>query len=110
VRARAIVEPWTLSIMAGAMVFIAPAHGLTIAYILSIFAAALTAFIPFFRTYGRPVGWSPRPAAIARLTLRSLPLATADAIEWGTRRIDILILGFFASPAAVGVYYVAQQV
>jgi O-antigen/teichoic acid export membrane protein len=44
------------------------------------------------------------------MTLRSLPLAVADAIEWGTRRIDILILGFFAAPAAVGVYYVAQQV
>ena len=44
------------------------------------------------------------------MTLRSLPLAAADAIEWGTRRIDILILGFFAAPAAVGVYYVAQQV
>ncbi|HLV08254.1 MAG TPA: lipopolysaccharide biosynthesis protein, partial [Croceibacterium sp.] len=34
----------------------------------------------------------------------------ADAIEWGTRRLDIFILGLFAVPAAVGVYYVAQQV
>jgi O-antigen/teichoic acid export membrane protein len=42
--------------------------------------------------------------------VRGLPLAGADAIEWGTRRLDIFILGLFAAPAAVGVYYVAQQV
>jgi O-antigen/teichoic acid export membrane protein len=110
VRARAIVEPWTLSIMAGAMILVAPASGLSIAYIVSIYAAFLTAFVPFLMAYGLPKAWSPRPAAIGRMTLRSLPLAAADAIEWGTRRIDILILGFFASPAAVGVYFVAQQV
>jgi O-antigen/teichoic acid export membrane protein len=42
--------------------------------------------------------------------MRGLPLAAADAIEWGTRRLDIFILGLFAVPKAVGVYYVAQQV
>lgn len=110
VRARAIVEPWTISIMAGLMIFVAPASGLSIAYITSIFAAALAALIPFARAYGMPVGWRPNVGAMGRLTLRSLPLAVADAIEWGTRRVDILILGFFAAPAAVGVYYVAQQV
>jgi O-antigen/teichoic acid export membrane protein len=45
-----------------------------------------------------------------RMTVRGLPLAAADAIEWGTRRLDIFILGQFSEPAAVGVYYVAQQV
>ena len=110
VRARAIVEPWTLSIMALAMTFIAPESGLSLAYIASIFAAALTAFVPFLKAYGLPVGWRPTPNTMGRLTVRSLPLAAADAIEWGTRRVDILILGFFASPVAVGVYYVAQQV
>ena len=110
VRARAVVEPWTLSIMAGVMIFVAPTSGLSVAYIVSIFAAALTAVVPFLKTYGLPKGWRPHPGALGRLTLRSLPIAGADAIEWGTRRIDILILGFFAAPAAVGVYYVAQQV
>jgi O-antigen/teichoic acid export membrane protein len=38
------------------------------------------------------------------------PLAVADAVEWSTRKIDIMLLGFFASPSVVGVYYVAQQV
>lgn len=110
VRARAVVEPWTLSIMAGAMIFVAPADGLSIAYIVSILAAGLAAFVPFIRSYGPPRGWRPRPGAMGRMTLRSLPLAGADVIEWGTRRIDLLLLGFFASPAVVGVYYVAQQV
>src|SRR3546814_12133205 len=41
---------------------------------------------------------------------RNTPLAASDAIEWGSRRIDIAILGLFFSPAVVGIYYVAQQV
>jgi O-antigen/teichoic acid export membrane protein len=110
VSARAIVEPWTLSIMAGIMVFVAPESGLSIAYIVSIFAAALAALIPYQKLYGLPQDWRPNPARMGRLMLRSLPLATADAIEWGTRRLDIFILGLFAAPSAVGVYYVAQQV
>ncbi|WP_371819668.1 lipopolysaccharide biosynthesis protein [Erythrobacter sp. 3-20A1M] len=44
------------------------------------------------------------------MTLRALPLAGADAVEWGSRRLDIFILGLFAAPYAVGIYYVAQQV
>jgi O-antigen/teichoic acid export membrane protein len=41
---------------------------------------------------------------------RNVPLAAADAIEWGSRRLDIAILGLFFSPVIVGIYYVAQQV
>lgn len=107
---RAIVEPWTISIVAGAMIWIMPESGLSLAYIASIFAAALTAFIPFFREYGVPHGWRPRPGEMHRLAVRSLPIALADGIEWGTRRIDIFLLGFLAPPSAVGVYYAAQQV
>jgi O-antigen/teichoic acid export membrane protein len=107
---RAIVEPWTISIMAGAMIWIAPHSGLAIAYIASILAAALTAFIPFVREYGMPRGWRPRFRGMRKLALHSLPIALADAIEWGTRRVDIFLLGFLAPPSAVGVYYAAQQV
>jgi O-antigen/teichoic acid export membrane protein len=64
----------------------------------------------FLKTYGLPRGWRPNPREMGHMTMRALPLATADAIEWGTRRLDIFILGLFAAPAAVGVYYVAQQV
>ena len=110
VRARAIVEPWTLSIVAGAMFFVAPESGLSIAFLASIYAALATAAWPFLKSYGLPRGWSPSIGRMTRMTVRGLPLAGADAIEWGTRRLDIFILGLFAAPTAVGVYYVAQQV
>ncbi|MGI8944025.1 MAG: lipopolysaccharide biosynthesis protein [Qipengyuania sp.] len=112
VRARAVVEPWTISILAGAFYFVPLLResGLAMAYLVSIYAGLLTGLWFFFRSYGLPKAWRPRPAAMSRMTLRALPLATADAIEWGTRRVDIFILGLFAVPAAVGVYYVAQQV
>jgi O-antigen/teichoic acid export membrane protein len=110
VRARAIVEPWTISIMAGVMLFVAPESGLSVAYLLSIYAAFFTAAWPFLRTYGWPRGWRPHPLRMSGLAIRGLPLAGADAIEWGTRRLDVFFLGLFAAPSAVGIYYVAQQI
>ena len=111
VRARAVVEPWTISIMAGAFYFVpgVSASGLSMAYLVSIYAGLAVGLLAFFRAYGRPLGWRPSPNYMGQMTLRALPLATADAIEWGTRRVDIFILGLFAAPAAVGVYYMAQQ-
>lgn len=112
VRARAVVEPWTISIMAGVLFFI-PAvsdSGLSLAYLISIYTGLLTGLWSFLRSYGPPRGWRPHPVLLWRQTTRALPLATADAIEWGTRRVDIFILGFFAAPSAVGIYYIAQQV
>lgn len=110
VRARAIVEPWTISILAGLLWFVVPDSGLELAYLASIYAGLATALWPLLRTYGRPVGWRPHLPTLARMSWRAMPLAAADAIEWGTRRLDIFILGLFAAPTAVGVYYVAQQV
>ncbi len=112
VRARAVVEPWTISIMAGVFYFIpgVSKSGLSMAYLASIYAGLAVGLWSFFKSYGRPVGWRPELGYMRRLTVRALPLATADAIEWGTRRLDIFILGLFAAPAAVGVYYIAQQV
>ncbi|MEC9066631.1 lipopolysaccharide biosynthesis protein [Pelagerythrobacter marinus] len=110
VRARAIVEPWTISIMAGVFYFLVPEAGLSLAYIASIYAGLAAAAWPFARTYGLPRGWRPNLPDMWRMSTRAFPLATADAIEWGTRRLDIFILGLFAAPAAVGIYYVAQQV
>src|SRR3546814_10829897 len=73
--------------------------------------AALAASLwPLFRAYGMPQGWRPEPGTLWMLARRNTPLAAADAIEWGSRRIDIAILGLFFSPAVVGVYYVAQPV
>jgi O-antigen/teichoic acid export membrane protein len=110
VRARAIVEPWTISIAAGLLVFYSTRDGLILSYVASMLAAMLTALWPLWRSYGTPQGWRPRPVELYLLARRNLPLAAADAIEWGSRRLDLAILGLFASPAVVGIYYVAQQV
>ncbi|MGZ3255187.1 MAG: lipopolysaccharide biosynthesis protein [Croceibacterium sp.] len=110
VRARAIVEPWTISIAAAAFYLWVPQSGLQMAYLASIYAALATAAWSFLRSYGLPRGWYPHPGRMIALTVRGAPLAAADAIEWGTRRLDLFILGLFAAPAAVGIYYIAQQV
>jgi O-antigen/teichoic acid export membrane protein len=110
VRARAIVEPWTISIAAFGWYFISDRDGLIIAYALSMVGAFIASVIPFLKSYGLPHGWSPDPGTLWRLARRNLPVAAADAVEWGSRRIDIAVLGLFFSPAIVGIYYVAQQV
>ncbi len=110
VRSRAVVEPWTLSIMAGVFYFVDRHAGMLIAYNMSVLAAAGVALVPLVKSYGLPQGWRPDPLNIGQIALANLPLAAADAVEWGTRRFDIYILGFFAGDKAVGVYYVAQQI
>ena len=112
VRARAVVEPWTISIGAGVF-FYFPAtrdSGLALAFIVSIYAGLLTALWPFLRTYGLPRGWRPHPGPMLAISARAFPLVGADAIERGTRLLDIFILGLFAPPQAVGIYYAAQQI
>ena len=44
------------------------------------------------------------------LARHNVPLAGADAIEWGTRNVDRFILGLLFAPKIVGIYYMAQQV
>jgi O-antigen/teichoic acid export membrane protein len=109
VRARALVEPWVLSIAAAALSFWSLKDGLLLSYALSMVAAFVAAFVPFVRSYGWPRGWVPSSWALRKLVRRNLPLAAADAVEWGSRRVDLAILGLFVSPAVVGIYYVAQQ-
>ena len=72
--------------------------------------ALIASAIPFLKSYGVPHGWSPDPATLWRMARRNMPVAAADAVEWGSRRIDIAVLGLFVSPAVVGIYYVAQNV
>ena len=112
VRARAIVEPWTISIGAGVFFFIPATRdgGLALAFITSIYAGLLTALWPFLRSYGLPKAWHPRDRALLALSARAFPIIGADAIERGTRLLDVFILGLFAPPQAVGIYYAAQQI
>ncbi len=110
VQVRAIVEPWTISIAAGVMMFLSERDGLFIAYVISIAAGLVVALWRLIRSFGIPHGWRPNPQEILRTAGRNVPLAAADAIEWGSRRLDIAILGLFVSPAIVGIYYIAQNV
>ena len=110
VRARSIIEPWTISIAALAWAWISTRDGLIIAYVLSMVAALGASIWPFLKSYGVPRDWSPDPGALWRMARRNIPLAAADAVEWGSRRVDIAVLGLFFSPAVVGIYYVAQNV
>jgi O-antigen/teichoic acid export membrane protein len=110
VRARAIVEPITISVAALAWAFVSTRDGLIIAYVLSMIAALVASIIPFAKSYGVARGWRPEPAALWKMARRNIPVAAADAVEWGSRRIDIAVLGLFFSPYVVGIYYVAQNV
>jgi len=110
VRARSVVEPWTLSISAGAFYFIVPDGGLALAYIASCVIPAIFALVPMLRSYGLPREWRPHPFHLMKIARANVPLAVAEGVEWGSRKLDIALLGLFATPAQVGVYFVAQQV
>jgi O-antigen/teichoic acid export membrane protein len=114
VRARAIVEPVIISAAALGLAFlpgmIERGDGLIIAYVLSMLGALAASVIPFLKSYGVPQGWGPDPGGLWRMARRNIPVAAADAVEWGSRRVDIAVLGLFFSPYVVGVYYVAQNV
>ncbi|WP_174688513.1 lipopolysaccharide biosynthesis protein [Sphingopyxis witflariensis] len=110
VRARAIVEPWVISIAAAGFWFVSVRDGLMLSYAAAMVGAFLTALWPMIRHYGGPGVWRPHPAHLIAVARRNAPLAAADAIEWGTRRLDLFILGQFTSPTIYGIYYMAQQV
>ena len=110
VTARAVVEPWTISIAAWGFSFVSLRNGLPMAYALSMAAALTASLIPFFKSYGMPVAWRPQPRRLWRLARANVPLAGAEALEWGSRNIDRFILGLAFEPRFVGIYYMAQQV
>ena len=106
VRARSIIEPWTISIVA----YVSLDDGLIVSYVFSMVAALFAALIPLVRCYGLPHGWKPDLPLAWGTAVRNVPLAAADAVEWASRRIDLAVLGAFMPAAYVGIYYVAQQV
>ncbi|WP_375427418.1 lipopolysaccharide biosynthesis protein [uncultured Sphingomonas sp.] len=110
VTARAVVEPWTISIAAWAFSYFTLRDGLVLSYVASMIAALVASAVPFVRSYGLPRGWSPRVRPLLALAKANAPLAGADALEWGTRNVDRFILGLLFAPEIVGIYYMAQQV
>ena len=110
VTARAVVEPWTISIAAWAFSYATLQDGLVLSYVVSMIAALIASIVPFVRSYGLPRGWSPRLRHLIGLARANAPLAGADALEWGSRNVDRFILGLLFDAKVVGVYYMAQQV
>ncbi len=110
VKARSIVEPWTISGGAAAFYFLVPEGGLALAFIFANVCTMIAAVWPLLRAYGWPQEWRPHPLHLLALARANVPLAVAEGVEWGSRRLDVFILGMFATPSAVGVYYIAQQV
>jgi O-antigen/teichoic acid export membrane protein len=110
VRARSIVQPWVITIVAFGWSYISLEDGLIVAYVFSMVAALVAALIPLARCYGIPHGWKPDLPLAWGTAVRNIPLAAADAVEWASRRIDLAVLGAFLPAAFVGIYYAAQQV
>lgn len=112
VAARSIVEPWVLTFVAAGLAFIPDwkPDAMIIAYAASLAGAFAVSVRPCIQTFGWPRGWRPHPARLFRMARENWPIAGADAIEWATRRLDLIILGQFATPTVLGIYYVAQQV
>ncbi|PZO76473.1 MAG: polysaccharide biosynthesis protein [Sphingomonas taxi] len=110
VTARAVVEPWTISIAAWAFSYFTIRDGLVLSYVASMTAALIASLVPFLRSYGIPRGWSPHLRPLYALARANVPLAGADILEWGSRNVDRFILGVMFEPKVVGIYYMAQQV
>jgi len=84
VRARSIVEPWVISIVAFAWSYISLDDGLIVSYVFSMVAALIAALIPLVRCYGIPREWKPDLGTAWWTACRNIPLAAADAIEWAS--------------------------
>jgi O-antigen/teichoic acid export membrane protein len=110
VTARAVVEPWTISIAAWVFSFFTTRDGLVLSYVASMTAALIASIVPLVRSYGLPRGWVPHLRDLLAMIRDNVPLAGADAFEWGTRNVDRFILGVMFEPKIVGIYYMAQQV
>ena len=110
VRARSIVEPWTITVVAFLWSYISLDDGLIVSYVFSRVASLIAALIPLVRRYGLPREWKPDLPLAWGTAVRNVPVTAADAVEWASRRIDLAVLGAFLPAAYVGIYYAAQQV
>ena len=111
VRARSIIEPWTLTLVSvPAFYLVGRSDGLLVAYAASMLAAVSASLVPCVRTFGLPRRWRPSFVRLMALAKLNAPLAGADVADWGSRRLDFFLLGRFASPEVTGIYFVAQNI
>ncbi len=111
VRARSIIEPWTLTLVAvPALYLVGKGDGLLVAYAASMLAAAAASLVPCVRAFGWPRHWRPSFTRLLALARANAPLAGADVADWGSRRLDFFLLGRFASAEVTGIYFVAQNI
>jgi O-antigen/teichoic acid export membrane protein len=109
--ARSIIEPWVLTLSAGALAFTSLKHeALFIAYALALCSAALVSLFYFSKRFQLRAVLAIRPANMIALARQSAPIWLADIVEVSQRRVDVLILGQLSNPATVGLYYAGQQV
>ncbi len=113
VLSRSIVEPWSF------LILVIVGHWLELgmsvllwAYLLSLILAMGIALIGLIRVYTwrRLLSFTPKPVNAIQIAQISFPTGLLEISSMLFRRIDILILGLVAGPAATGVYYMAQQV
>jgi O-antigen/teichoic acid export membrane protein len=109
--ARAIVEPWVLTLTAAVLAFtpLKP-HGLFIAYAAAMSAAAAVAVFYYRKRFRLGALLKVKRQDLKLLVQLSAPVWLADAVEVGQRRVDLLILGQMTTPTMVGLYYAGQQV
>jgi len=110
--ARSIVEPATTTILSYALFqFGFPDMGLPITYAVAFSASAATAAVSFARLYSWPALFRGglRMPYLCELAKMSASTSVHDIIGLLFSRIDILAVGYFFNPAAVGLYGMAQQ-
>ena len=112
VLARSIIEPMVMT----SSIVVAYAlgwrnHGLILAYVLSLIAAAASS-VAFFRRFYSLRGCltaSLRREPLRRMLRFSAPTALFQFLRFLSARVDILMVSGFFSPAVVGVYGMAWQ-
>lgn len=109
---RSMAEPWVLLLVALAYLWVGKTgDGLIIAYVGSLFVAALVAAIGLFHTYGvsRLALAKPKLSNLPALVKQSLPVGITDMGIMAIRRIDLIVLSIFVGPGATGLYFMVQQ-
>lgn len=118
VAARGLVKPWSflLFLLIGMMItdVTGGEYGLSLLHVygLSLVATALIAVFGMMRNLpdGAAAPYRPKYKHIANLLTSNAAVGLGDTGTFAFRKMDILLLGLFAEPEVVGVYYMAQQV